>query len=50
MLAHYVDRLVVLAMPEPFRGVGAWYEDFSQVSDGEVADLLRRAAGAVGRQ
>jgi len=30
--------------PEPFRAVGLWYEDFRQVSDQEVCDLLARAA------
>lgn len=48
-LDPYVDRLIVLATPEPFRGVGAWYDDFSQVSDEEVRDLLREASAAVGR-
>ncbi|HKU67435.1 MAG TPA: phosphoribosyltransferase family protein [Candidatus Baltobacteraceae bacterium] len=48
MLEKCVDELVVLAMPEPFRGVGMWYNDFSQVSDEEVRDLLRDAARTVG--
>jgi predicted phosphoribosyltransferase len=38
-----VDR-VVCVTPEPFLGVGQWYEDFSQTSDEEVRDLLRQAA------
>lgn len=42
-LAQYVDDLVVLAMPEPFRGVGAWYADFAQVSDEQVRELLEAA-------
>lgn len=45
-LERYVDDLVVLATPEPFRGVGAWYADFSQISDDEVRELLRNAAHA----
>jgi predicted phosphoribosyltransferase len=49
ILARYVDHLIVLAMPEPFRGVGAWYDDFSQVSDEEVRDLLRRSPRALDR-
>jgi putative phosphoribosyl transferase len=36
--------LVCAQMPEPFRGVGEFYDDFSQVSDEEVKDLLDRAA------
>ena len=43
-LERYVDDLIVVAMPQPFRGVGAWYADFSQVSDEEVRGLLRDAA------
>jgi putative phosphoribosyl transferase len=39
-----VDELVCLDMPEPFHGVGQFYEDFSQVSDDEVQELLRRAS------
>ena len=31
-----VDELVALMRPEPFYGVGASYEDFSQMSDAEV--------------
>ena len=38
-----VDELVALMRPEPFYGVGASYEDFSQMSDAEVIDLLERA-------
>lgn len=49
MLARYVDDLIVLAMPQPFRGVGAWYADFAQISDEEVRALLREASGAVGQ-
>ena len=35
-------------MPEPFYAVGAAYEDFSQVGDDEVRELLGRAQGAAG--
>ena len=34
---------MALMRPEPFYGVGASYEDFSQMSDAEVIDLLERA-------
>lgn len=37
-----VDEIVCVATPEPFYGVGAWYEDFSQTTDKEVCDLLDR--------
>jgi putative phosphoribosyl transferase len=38
------DEAVCLRTPEPFYAVGLWYEDFSQTTDEEVRDLLRRAA------
>lgn len=42
-LAREVDRLVAVATPEPFFGVGRWYDDFSQTDDREVTALLERA-------
>lgn len=39
-----VDKLVSLMRPEDFRGVGQWYEDFSQTTDAEVKHLLAKAA------
>jgi predicted phosphoribosyltransferase len=41
--AEQVDRIVCARTPEFFFAVGAWYEDFSEVSDEEVRELLRRA-------
>ena len=38
-----VDEIVCLETPEPFHAVGQWYSEFSQTSDEEVVDLLRRA-------
>ena len=38
-----VDEIVCAVTPEHFQGVGLWYEDFSQTSDEEVRELLRRA-------
>jgi len=38
-----VDEIVCAQTPEPFYGVGYWYEDFSQTSDQEVHDLLAQA-------
>jgi predicted phosphoribosyltransferase len=42
-LAAQVDDVVCAMTPEPFMAVGLWYEEFSQTSDDEVRDLLRRA-------
>ena len=39
-----VDQIVCGFTPEPFYGVGQWYEDFSQTSDEEVRQLLDLAA------
>jgi putative phosphoribosyl transferase len=38
------DEVVVLFAPPWFRGVGQFYDDFAQVSDKAVRDLLARAA------
>ena len=38
-----VNEAVCLVTPEPFFGVGRWYEDFSPTSDAEVRALLQRA-------
>jgi putative phosphoribosyl transferase len=38
------DRVVCLHTPRTFYSVGQFYDDFSQISDDEVVDLLRRAA------
>jgi putative phosphoribosyl transferase len=40
-----VDEIVCAVTPEPFWGVGQWYQDFSQTSDQEVRELLERARG-----
>ena len=45
-----VDELVCPDMPERFYGVGQFYDDFSQVSDEEVTDLLDTASGRVERE
>jgi putative phosphoribosyl transferase len=38
-----VDEITCLKTPEPFYGVGLWYEDFSQTTDQEVRELLENA-------
>jgi putative phosphoribosyl transferase len=43
-LKREVDEVVCAETPEPFRGVGLWYEDFSQTTDEEVRSLLAHAA------
>lgn len=43
-LRDEADELVCLHSPQPFFGVGLWYEDFTQITDEEVRELLARAA------
>ena len=38
-----VEKVICAVTPEPFWAVGQWYRDFSQTTDEEVRDLLRRA-------
>ncbi|MDF2691541.1 MAG: phosphoribosyl transferase [Gammaproteobacteria bacterium] len=42
-LENIVDELICLYTPEPFGAVGAWYESFSQTTDHEVNDCLKKA-------
>jgi len=46
-LADVADQVVCLASPRPFYAVGQWYEDFSQTTDRQVAELLDVAADAL---
>jgi len=43
-LQQEADESICAREPEPFFAVGAWYDNFSQTTDEEVRDLLRRAA------
>jgi putative phosphoribosyl transferase len=43
-LRAYADEVIYYETPEPFGGVGAWYADFSQVTDDEVRGLLDQAS------
>jgi putative phosphoribosyl transferase len=38
------DDVATVLVPKEFYGVGQWYEDFSQTTDGEVRDLLAQAS------
>lgn len=42
-LRRSADRVVCLATPEPFYAIGAFYRDFSQMTDREVVFLLQQA-------
>lgn len=43
-LRGHADQIVCYSTPIRFGGVGAWYDDFSQVGDDEVRRLLDLAA------
>jgi putative phosphoribosyl transferase len=43
LLRSEVEHVVCAATPQPFFAVGQWYADFSQTTDEEVHELLRRA-------
>lgn len=45
-LRTMVDELICLETPLYFMAVGAHYQDFTQVTDQEVVDLLRKSAVA----
>jgi putative phosphoribosyl transferase len=42
-LKNEVDEVVSVFTPEPFDGVGRWYQDFLQTTDQEVRNLLDRS-------
>lgn len=42
-LKELADAVVVLMTPDMFAAVGQFYDDFTQVEDDEVVELLRRA-------
>lgn len=41
-----VDEIICAVTPEPFYAVGLWYEDFPQVTDAEVHNLLAETYSA----
>jgi predicted phosphoribosyltransferase len=43
-VSQMADECVCVMTPEPFYGVGAWYDDFSQTTDADVLELLDGAA------
>ncbi|MGE5641400.1 MAG: phosphoribosyltransferase [Byssovorax cruenta] len=40
LLRPEADEIVFVIAPDPFEGVGKWYEDFAQTTDDEVRSLL----------
>jgi putative phosphoribosyl transferase len=48
-LRAIADECICAVAPEHFRAVGLWYEDFAQIDDIEVCDLLTKADDADSR-
>ena len=42
MLAGSADQVVCASQPQPFGSVGQWYEEFPQLSDAQVVEILAR--------
>ncbi|TMM05756.1 MAG: phosphoribosyltransferase [Actinobacteria bacterium] len=49
-LQNEADQVICLQTPEKFIAVGAHYDDFAEISDDEVTELLRRTTDASRRQ
>lgn len=47
-IAREADACLCLATPEPFFAVGAWYDDFPQLTDAEVLATLGAGSAASG--
>lgn len=45
MLRELADEVICLEVPEELHAIGAHYEDFAQVSDGEVIAVMRTFTG-----
>lgn len=45
-LTTEADECICLAAPDPFVAVGEWYDDFRQVTDDEVREILKRSRAA----
>lgn len=43
-LESEADEVICLRLPEPFKSVGQWYENFEQTPDDEVTGLLEEVA------
>lgn len=47
MLKPKVEEIVTLIVPDDFRAVGQWYDDFEQTSDTDVKVLLAETDGSL---
>ena len=42
-IRNIADRMIILKNPSHFVGIGAYYEDFSQLSDNHVIELIKKS-------
>ena len=47
LLRKLADEVVCAIEPEDFFAIGEWYEDFTQLSDADVQNLLENASGLI---
>lgn len=47
-LRQVADEVICLQTPDHLYAIGAWYADFTQITDEQVVELLRRAASPPG--
>jgi putative phosphoribosyl transferase len=50
LLQQEADEVICLQAPRYFYAVGAWYDDFPQVSDAEVRGLLQSVSGRASKK
>ncbi len=49
-LNQIADRVIVLYTPEPFGAVGRFYQDFAQVGDDEVKEIMKKYLQSYNRE
>jgi predicted phosphoribosyltransferase len=42
-IRHIADRLIILKHPGQFTGIGAYFSDFSQLTDNQVIALIKKS-------
>ncbi|MGA8184521.1 MAG: phosphoribosyltransferase, partial [Terriglobia bacterium] len=47
LLRTLADEVVCAIEAEDFLAIGEWYEDFTQLSDADVQNLLENASGLI---
>ncbi|NLK71426.1 MAG: phosphoribosyltransferase, partial [Clostridiales bacterium] len=42
VLKSYVDEIICLQIPEPFYSIGTYYNNFAEIDDDEINDLINK--------